>query len=66
MKNKMRHNLKTIAQNFRLPLRDFIEFALDNHDKYGIIDEGGIITTSTWFTDSLVRDFRNIAKNIDT
>ena len=54
----MRHNLKTIAQNFSLPLRGFIEFALASPNQYGIDEENGIVTTSTFFTDLLVRDFR--------
>jgi len=54
----MRHNLKQIAQNFRLPLRGFIEFALKNPNKFGIDEENGIVTTSTFWTELLVQEFR--------
>lgn len=54
----MRHNLKTIAQNFRLPLRELIEFARANPTQYGIDEENGIVTTSTLYTDLLVKEFK--------
>lgn len=56
----MRHNLNTIADNYNLNKEKLIEFALkhENYNKYGIINENGHITTSTWFTNDLIKDFR--------
>lgn len=58
----MRHNLKTIAHNFRLPLRELSEFARANPNRYGIDEEHGIVTTTTFFTDLLVKEFRATIK----
>lgn len=55
----MRHNLKTVAYSFRLPERELIKFALTNPNRYGIDEEHGIVTTSTLFTDLLVKEFRD-------
>ena len=54
----MRHNLKQIAKNERLPLRGFIEFALAHQDQYAIEQVNETVTTGTFWSDQLVRDFR--------
>ena len=56
----MRHHLNIIASNYNLDKEKFTEFALrkENYNKYGIVNETGFITTSTFFSDSLVRDFK--------
>jgi len=55
----MRHHLKITASNFKIDEQKLTTFALENHRKYGIIDENGFVTTSTWYTDNLVKDFKN-------
>jgi len=54
----MQHDLKVIARNFRFDEKEFVEFALNNKRKYGIVEDVGIITTSTWFSDDLINGFR--------
>jgi len=54
----MRHHLKTVASNFSLDAKKLTEFALKNPTHYGIDDDKGFVTTSTWFTKQLVEDFK--------
>lgn len=58
----MRHHLKIIAKNFNLNQKELEEFALKTPRKYGIDNENGFISTSTFYTIDLVNDFKN--KNI--
>ncbi len=55
----MRHHLKTVAKNFNVNRKELEEFALKNPRKYGIDNENGFITTSTLFTEDLIKDFKN-------
>lgn len=55
----MRHHLKIVANNFRVNEKELEEFALKNPRKYGIDNENGFITTSTMFTEDLIKDFKN-------
>ena len=54
----MRHHLKIVALNFQISQKELEEFALKNKRKYGIQDENGFITTSTWHTEDLINDFK--------
>jgi len=56
----MRHHLNIIASNYKFDKEKFTEFALkpQNYNKYGIINENGFVTTSTFFTDALVFAFK--------
>jgi hypothetical protein len=53
----MRHDINIIASNYKLDKEKFREFALKYESKYGIINESGLVTTSTSFCDDLVDDF---------
>lgn len=55
----MRHHLKIIASNFRIDEEKLTEFALKNPTKYGIDNENGFVTTSTFYTEKLVKDFKS-------
>jgi len=59
----MRHHLKIVARNFQVDQKELEEFALENPKKYGIDNENGFITTSTWWTEDLIRDFRTSVKS---
>jgi len=56
----MRHHLDIIATNYKLDKQKFTEFALkkENYDRFGIVNENGFVTTSTFFTDNLVSEFK--------
>jgi len=56
----MRHHLNIIASNYGLDKEKFTEFALKphNYNKYGIINKNGFVTTSTFFSDDLINDFK--------
>jgi hypothetical protein len=54
----MIHTLKSISNIFKLDEQKLTEFALNNPIKYGIISESDKYTTSTWFTNNLVKDFK--------
>lgn len=56
----MRHDINTVARNFMLNRKRFRDFALDNASKYGIDNENGFVTTSTWYTNDLVADFKSV------
>lgn len=56
----MRHDINTIARNYMLNRQRFRDFALLNMSKYGIDNENGFITTSTWYTNDLVADFKSV------
>ena len=55
----MKHKLTDIAKNFLFNSDKFIDFALANTSVYGIIDKNGTVTTSTLFSDKLVKDYQN-------
>lgn len=59
----MQHHLKIIAKNFRLNQKDLEELALKNPRKYGINNNNGFITTTTLFTETLIKDFTNEQDN---
>ena len=56
----MEHTLNEIATIFSLDEEKLTEFALlpINRHKYGILNEHGVITTTTFFSDSLINDFK--------
>jgi hypothetical protein len=53
----MRHLVSDVAKNFRIDPIALTRFAIRYHNKYGIIAENGKVTTSTSFSDALVKDF---------
>ena len=53
----MRHHLNVIASNYQFDKQDFTDFALKDKRKYGIEDEDGFVTTSTLFSDKLIKDY---------
>jgi hypothetical protein len=38
---------------------DFINFALKNKNKYSLIENGEDLLVSTWYSDDLIKDYRN-------
>jgi len=54
----MTHDINQIASNFHLNRKRFKDFALANASKYGVHVEGSLITTTTWYTNDLVADFK--------
>lgn len=60
----MEHNIKTIADNYRIDPTALSRFAVKYHNKYGIIIyEDGYVATTTLFVNDLIKDFRNLTKN---
>lgn len=55
----MRHHLKIVARNFNVDQKELELFALENKKKYGIDNDNGFITTSTMYTEELIKDFKN-------
>lgn len=53
----MEHHLKIVARNYHLDQKELEEFALQNPKKYGISNVDGFITTTTWYTEDLIKDF---------
>lgn len=37
----------------------FFQFAKDNQNKYSIIENGDDLLVSTWYSDNLIKDFKN-------
>lgn len=37
--------------------KDFILFAEENENKYGLIKENGVLKVSTWYSNDLINDF---------
>lgn len=55
----MQHHLKIVAKNFKVNQKELEIFALKNPKKYGIENNNGFITTTTMFTEDLIKDFKN-------
>ena len=53
----MEHHLKIVAKNFQVDEKELTEFALKNPRRYGIRQEGSYVTTTTLFSQDLLRDF---------
>lgn len=62
----MRHHLKIVARIFNVNQQELEDFARKNKRKYGIEDENGFITTSTLFTEELIKDFKNEQRDKDS
>jgi len=56
----MRHDINTIASNFHLNRKRLRNFAKTNANKYGVDVDGSMMTTSTWYTNKLVADFKAV------
>ncbi|MBL1153140.1 MAG: hypothetical protein HND43_10475 [Armatimonadetes bacterium] len=53
----MWHSLAFVAQSRRLNEKMFVEFALSDQERYGIVVERGVAEVNTWHVDALVSDF---------
>lgn len=53
----MWHSLSFVAQSRRLDEKMFVEFALFDLERYGIVVERGVAEVNTWHVDALVSDF---------
>lgn len=54
----MWHSLAYVAEARRLDEKQFVDFALSNQERHGIVVERGVAEVSTWHVDALVRDFK--------
>lgn len=55
----MWHPLKRVAENQRLDVDDFIDFATSNAKLYHLVNEYGYYEVSTFNVDKLIKDFEN-------
>lgn len=66
----MQHSVKYIGDNYeklsiirkdknQFKAVDFFQFANDNKKKYSIIESGDDLLVSTWYSDSLIKDFKS-------
>lgn len=65
----MWHDLNDVAQQHDFNKTVFINFAMENHDKYGIVSSIGSLginaAVNNWHVDALVKDFKmSIVTNI--
>lgn len=70
----MQHSVKNIADNYeklsimrkdknQFNANNFFQFAKDNKNKYSIIENGEDLLVSTWYSDSLIKDYQSIIQN---
>jgi hypothetical protein len=66
----MQHSIKYIGENYsnlsnlrkdekRFNKDSFFDYASNNKDKYHLIDNGDDLLVSTWYSDDLIRDYKN-------
>lgn len=69
----MQHSVNEIAKSYseisnkrkdpkRFVEADFIDFAKNNKSKYSLIENGNDLLVSTWHSDSLINDYKQIIK----
>ena len=69
----MEHSVKDIGQRYQelsqqrkenpiFESEKFFEFAKQNSNKYSNIEDGEDLLVSTWYSDKLIEDFKNILK----
>ena len=56
----MEHNIKNIAYNHHLNSTALTRFACAFQNKYGILNDNGFVTTTTWFVNDLINDFKEL------
>lgn len=64
----MQHPLKFVADNQRLDLVLFVDYAVGHADKYSLelhVPDLQWSTVSTWYVDDLVKDFRATIQKCD-
>lgn len=65
----MQHSVKTIGQSYEelsrmrgdihlFTAEEFFKFALENKSRYSIVDNGGDLLVSTWYSGDLIESFR--------
>jgi len=54
----MWHKVSFVANQYRLPEADLVDFALAHDAKYHIVVENGDAEVNTWNVDALIKDFR--------
>jgi hypothetical protein len=70
----MQHSVKNIGDNYeklsimrkdknQFKANDFFQFANDNRKKYRIIENGDDLLVSTWYSDSLIKDYKSTIQN---
>ena len=70
----MQHSVKNIGDNYeklsimrkdknQFKANDFFQFANNNKEKYSIIENGDDLLISTWYSDSLIRDYQSTNQN---
>ena len=66
----MQHSVKNIGERYeelsimrkdkyQFGAKEFFEFAKNNAKKYSIIENGDDLLVSTWYSDSLINDYKN-------
>ena len=61
----MWHPVKTVAETRRFDEEDFVRFAKDNADKFGIVSEYGFPEVGTWYVNDLVSAYRESLKDTE-
>ena len=65
----MQHSIKEIAKRYSeisqkrndknlFNYNDFINFAINNKNKYSLVEFGDDFLVSTWYSDDLINDYR--------
>lgn len=47
----------------RFNYEDFINFSRKNINKYSLIESGGDLLVSTWYSDELIKDYKQTINN---
>jgi hypothetical protein len=69
----MQHSVKSIGENYellsnmrkdvvRFVAKDFYDFAKQNINKYSLLEREDDLRVSTWYSDSLIKDYQNSIK----
>ena len=57
----MWHKIEHIAGEYKISAEQLIEFARENAEKYGVLNEDGHLYVNTWNVEGLVNDFAGLA-----
>lgn len=55
----MWHPIKFVAESRQIDPDALTQFAVDNKDKYAIVQGNGSVEVNTWHVDKLIKDFKN-------
>lgn len=72
----MQHSVKYIGDNHeqlsimrkdekRFNANDFFQYSSENRNKYSIIENGDDLLVSTWYSDSLIKDYQSTIENVN-